>query len=260
MRATPFTCSGTRFIRSSASSVQRDDLLGLDVERRVELARRQQDVARAPGGGGSPCSTRGPPRARRSARRSGPGSGARAAPCRRSSRTFSKHLPSSSVIARSTPSSAASLPADLEVRLVDLGQPGVDDLLVELLLLLEAEDLRGLLGEHADDPVEHGVVEVGIVDGDRVDRPVRAPWPSAMPSLSAVERLGAAVEADDDRALLRLAAGSRLRDHQRVDGHLADERARSTEPSWLSRTRRSRGRPSRRGRSPSRWTSSIRAL
>jgi hypothetical protein len=37
------------------------------------------------------------------------------------------------------------LPADLEVRLVDLGEPRVDDLLVELLLLLEAEDLRGLL-------------------------------------------------------------------------------------------------------------------
>ena len=64
------------------------------------------------------------------------------------------------------------LPADLEVRLVDLGQPGVDDLLVELLLLLEAEDLRGLLGEHPDDAVEHGVVEIGVVDGDGVDGPV----------------------------------------------------------------------------------------
>jgi hypothetical protein len=35
--------------------------------------------------------------------------------------------------------------AHLEVRLIDLGEPGVDDLLVQLILLLEAEHLRGLL-------------------------------------------------------------------------------------------------------------------
>jgi hypothetical protein len=55
------------------------------------------------------------------------------------------------------------------MRLVDLREPGVDDLLVELILLLEAEDLRRLLGEDVDDPVEDRVVQIGIVDGDRFD-------------------------------------------------------------------------------------------
>ena len=113
------------------------------------------------------------------------------------------------------------LPADLEVRLVDLGQPGVDDLLVELLLLLEAEDLRGLLGEHPDDPVEHGVVEIGVVDGDGVDGPVER-LAEGDPDLEPVERLGAAVQPDDDRALLRLERVE-VPDHQRVDRHLAHE-------------------------------------
>ena len=56
-----------------------------------------------------------------------------------------------------------------EMRLIDLREPGVDDLLVELILLLEAEDLRRLLGEDVDDAVEDGVVQIGIVDGDRLD-------------------------------------------------------------------------------------------
>ena len=113
------------------------------------------------------------------------------------------------------------LPADLEVRLVDLRQPRVDDLLVELLLLLEAEHLRGLLGQHADDPVEHGVVEIGIVDRHGVDRPAER-LAERDADLEPVERLGAAVQPDHDRALLRL---ERLEapDHEGVDGHLPDE-------------------------------------
>ena len=59
--------------------------------------------------------------------------------------------------------------AHFEVRLVDLREPGVDDFLVELVLLLEAENLRRLLGEDVDDAVEDGVVQVGVVDGDRLD-------------------------------------------------------------------------------------------
>ena len=59
--------------------------------------------------------------------------------------------------------------AHLEMRLIDLREPGVDDLLVELILLLEAEDLRRLLGEHVDDAVEDGVVQVRVVHGDRFD-------------------------------------------------------------------------------------------
>jgi hypothetical protein len=58
---------------------------------------------------------------------------------------------------------------DAEMRLVDLGKPGVDDLLVQGLLLLEAEDLRRLLGEHIDDAVEDRVVQVGVIHGHRLD-------------------------------------------------------------------------------------------
>ena len=94
--------------------------------------------------------------------------------------------------------------ADLEVRLVDLREPGVDDLLVELVLLLEAEHLRRLLGEDVDDAVEDRVVQVGVVDGDRLDllaeraRQVDGGHQRA-------ERLRAAVDADQDRVPLRLA-------------------------------------------------------
>src|SRR5262249_4271327 len=95
------------------------------------------------------------------------------------------------------------LTADLEVRLVDPGQPRLDDLLVELLLLLESEDLGRLLGEHADDPVEHGIVEVGIVDSNRVDRTAEG-LAERDPRLEPVEGLGTSVEPDHDRALLGL--------------------------------------------------------
>ena len=55
---------------------------------------------------------------------------------------------------------------DPQVRFVDLRQPGVDDLLVQLLLLLEAKDLGGLRRKNVDDAVEHRVVQVGVVDRD----------------------------------------------------------------------------------------------
>ena len=57
-----------------------------------------------------------------------------------------------------------------QMRFVNLRQAGVDDLLVQLLLLFEAEDLRGLGREHVDDPIEHGVVKVGVIDRHGLDR------------------------------------------------------------------------------------------
>jgi hypothetical protein len=90
------------------------------------------------------------------------------------------------------------------MRLIDLREPGVDDLLVELVLLLEAEDLRRLLGEHVDDAVEDGVVEVRVVHGDGFDllaerlRQVDGGHQRA-------ERLRAAVDAHQDRVPLGLA-------------------------------------------------------
>lgn len=55
---------------------------------------------------------------------------------------------------------------DPQVRLVDLREAGVDDLLVQLFLLFEAKDLRCFGAKDVDDAVEHCVVEVGVVDGD----------------------------------------------------------------------------------------------
>ncbi len=56
--------------------------------------------------------------------------------------------------------------ADFEVGLLDLGQAGVDDLLVQLVLFLEAEHLGGLLGQRPHQPVEDEVVEIGVVDAN----------------------------------------------------------------------------------------------
>ncbi len=58
---------------------------------------------------------------------------------------------------------------DAQMRLVDLRQTAVDDLLVQRLLLLEAEHLGGLLREHVDDAVEDAVMEVRVVDRHRLD-------------------------------------------------------------------------------------------
>ena len=58
---------------------------------------------------------------------------------------------------------------DIQVRLVDLGQPAVDDLLVQFLLLLEAEDLARFLVQHPRDAVERGIMEIRVEGGDRLD-------------------------------------------------------------------------------------------
>ena len=103
-----------------------------------------------------------------------------------------------------TPTSAAHPLADFEMRLIDLREPRVDDLLVELVLLLEAEDLRRLLGEDVDDAVEDGVVQVGVVDRDGLDllaERVR----QLDGGHERAERLRAAVEPDEDRVPIRLA-------------------------------------------------------
>ena len=52
------------------------------------------------------------------------------------------------------------------MRFVDLRQPGIDDLLMQLLLLLEPKDLGGLSREDIDDAVEHRVMQVWVVDGN----------------------------------------------------------------------------------------------
>ena len=112
--------------------------------------------------------------------------------------------------------------AHLEMRLIDLREAGVDDLLVELILLLEAEDLRRLLGEDVDDAVEDGVVQVGIVDGDRFDLLAKCAR-QVDGGHERAERLGAAVDADKDRVTLRLARLRNVLDHPDVAVRLAGD-------------------------------------
>ena len=54
--------------------------------------------------------------------------------------------------------------------LVDPGQPRIDDLLVELFLILETENLAGLLREHAGNAIERDVMVIGVEGGHRLDR------------------------------------------------------------------------------------------
>ena len=135
---------------------------------------------------------------------------------------FWKGLPSRSVFLIVDARLARHPLAHLEMRLIDLREPGVDDLLVELILLLEAEDLRRLLGEDVDDAVEDGVVQVGVVDGDRFDllaeraRQVDGGHERA-------ERLRAAVDADQDRVPLRLARLGDVLDHPDIAVGLAGD-------------------------------------
>ena len=97
------------------------------------------------------------------------------------------------------PFGLGDLAADVEMGLIDLGQPAVNDLLVQLLLLLEAEDLAGLLVEDAGDAVEGGVVEVGIECRDRLDRLVQG-LAERQGGLEPAERVVAAVQGDHDGA------------------------------------------------------------
>ena len=112
--------------------------------------------------------------------------------------------------------------AHLEMRLIDLREPGVDDLLVELILLLEAEDLRGLFGEDVDDAVEDRVVQIGIVHGDRLDLLAERAG-QVDGGHERAERLGASVDADEDRVPLGLARLGHVLDHPDIAIGLAGD-------------------------------------
>src|SRR5207247_503865 len=59
----------------------------------------------------------------------------------------------------------------LQVRLAQLEQSLVDDVVVQLLLLLELEDLGRLIGEHILDVVKHDVVVLHVERAAHVQRP-----------------------------------------------------------------------------------------
>jgi len=59
---------------------------------------------------------------------------------------------------------------DPEMSFVDLCQPAVDDLLVQLFLLLKTKHFGRLVGQHAGDAIEGDVVEIRIEGRDHLDR------------------------------------------------------------------------------------------
>ena len=221
VRAMPLTCSGTCFIRSSASGVQRTRLLGAHVEARHLEARGEEDIA----GRGAENVLRVAPERRLVLRAVDADPPQHEQPRIRLARVVEDLLEGLAVEQRLLDLDAhlARHPlAHLEMRLVDLREPGVDDLLVELILLLEAEDLRRLLGEDVDDAVEDGVVEVGIVDGDRLD--LLAERASQLDGgHERAERLRAAVDADQDRVALGLARLGDVLDHPDIAVGLAGD-------------------------------------
>ena len=85
------------------------------------------------------------------------------------------------------------------MRLVDLGQAAVDDLLVELFLLLEPEHLAGFFIQHPGDTVEGGIMEIGVKGGDGFDRHVEG-LAERQPGHQPAERIVAAVDRDDNLA------------------------------------------------------------
>ena len=135
---------------------------------------------------------------------------------------FWKGLPSSSVFLIAIAHLRRHPLAHLEMRLIDLREPGVDDLLVELILLLEAEDLRRLFGEHVDDAVEDGVVQIGIVHGDRLDLLAEGAG-QIDGGHERAERLGASVDADQDRVPLGLVRLGYVLDHPDITIALAGD-------------------------------------
>jgi hypothetical protein len=124
---------------------------------------------------------------------------------------------------------------DLEVRLVDLRESRIDDLLVELVLFLETEHLRRLLRQHVDDSVEDRVVQIRVVDRDRLDLLVET-LRELDGGHERPERLRAAVDADENRvaALGRLRVRNPLDDQDvlvRVPRHPLTDRAELTVPA-----------------------------
>ena len=121
-------------------------------------------------------------------------------------------------------------PANLEVGPIDLGDAGIDDLLVQLLLLLEAELPAGLLVQTAGDLVEGDVVEIGVVGGHGMDLRPQPPR-QIQRRLEGPETAARPVETDDQRPVadrpVRLAHDQRV-DRATPDHAIADRADRAS--------------------------------
>src|SRR5438094_9593415 len=104
------------------------------------------------------------------------------------------------------------------MRLVDLGESGIDDLLVQLFLFLKAKDLGGFGRQYVDNSVEHCVVEVRVVDGNRLYLLTEYPGQRNC-GLKSAEALGAADDGDDERLRRIMTKRMRIADRQGIDAH-----------------------------------------
>src|SRR5437764_11178974 len=102
------------------------------------------------------------------------------------------------------------------MRLVDLGESGINDLLVQLFLFFKAKDLGGFGRQYVDNAVEHCVVEVRVVDGNRLYLLTEHPGQRNR-GLKSGEGLGAAVDGDDDPLRRIMTKRMRIADYQGID-------------------------------------------
>ena len=86
------------------------------------------------------------------------------------------------------------------MRLVDLGDAVVDQLLVQLLLLLEAKDLAGLFVQNAGDLVEGDIVVIGVIGSHHMHRYIQPPADIER-GLQCAKGFRRAVHADDNGAV-----------------------------------------------------------
>jgi hypothetical protein len=91
-------------------------------------------------------------------------------------------------------------PGDIQMRLIDFGDAVVDQFLVQLLLLLEAEDLARLLVQNPGDLVEGDIVVIGVISRHHMH------WHTQPPAdiergQQRPERFSRAVHADHDRSV-----------------------------------------------------------
>ena len=88
-------------------------------------------------------------------------------------------------------------PGNIQVRLIDFGQPAVDHFLVEFFLLLEAKDLAGLFVQDPGNAVERGIVEIRIERGNGLDRLVQG-FAQRQAGFQPAEAVRTAVHGHDD--------------------------------------------------------------
>ena len=109
---------------------------------------------------------------------------------------------------------------NIKVGLVDLGDAVVDQFLMQLFLLLEAEHLAGFVAQHIGDLVERHVMVIGIVgrDGMDIDAQLAAYLEGRHQGAVGFFRT---VQTDHDGAVADGAVG--VADDQRVDRAAADD-------------------------------------